>query len=65
MLKKTIYAYFKLLDEKLENWTIVILVIAILIVLVSIIINDLHVSTNKSENSVININWKNYKLINE
>ena len=40
MLKKLVKTYYKLLDEKLENGTVVVLIIALLIVWVSIAIQD-------------------------
>lgn len=43
MLKKLLKNYKKLLDEKIENWTYVVIIISIIIVLVSIIINDYNI----------------------
>jgi len=40
MLKKVVKTYYKLLDEKLENWTIVVLIIALLIVAISFFIRN-------------------------
>jgi len=74
MLKKLIKTYYKLLDEKLENWTIVVLLIAILVVSTSLITNktnaNLLVKTNVIEShlnqySIIDINWVKYKIILE
>ncbi len=65
MVKKIISSYFELLDEKLENWTLVVLLIAILVVLVSILINDLQVRKNHIlERSTIQIDGRTYELIN-
>ncbi len=64
MLKKFIQSYYKLLDEKLENWTIVVIIIALIIVLVSLSINYNNNNfrlINSTEN-VIEINWVKYKL---
>lgn len=66
MVKKIINSYFELLDEKLENWTLVVLVIAILVILVSILINDLQMRQNNViQKTIIEVNWKKYQLINE
>lgn len=81
MLKKIIKSYYKLLDEKLENWTVVVIVIAILIVWVSLIINDTKINSysksnilevnkyttynNIYQNSILEINWLRYKIILE
>lgn len=73
MLKKIIKSYYKLLDEKLENWTMVVLLIAIIIVLISLFIrwDDINLITksniletnNSFSNNIIEVNWKQYKLI--
>ena len=77
MLKKIIKTYYKLLDEKLENWTMVVLLIAILIVSASLLTKDTNANllvknnvfesniTKINQFSIININWKQYKLILE
>lgn len=66
MVKKIINSYFELLDEKLENWTLVVLVIAILVILVSILINDLQMKQKSViHKTTIEVNWKKYQLINE
>jgi len=77
MLKKIIKTYYKLLDEKLENWTIVVVIITALVISVSLITDDtnanLLVKSNILENSkqnqdfynIIEINWIQYKIILE
>lgn len=66
MVKRLISSYFELLDEKLENWTLIVLLIAILVVLVSILINDLQLRKNyNTKVSTIEYNWNKYKLIEE
>jgi hypothetical protein len=72
MVKKIINSYFELLDKKLENWTFIVLIIALLVVFVSILINNLHdkkynvtEKNNKIEKSIIEIDWKKYQLIDE
>jgi hypothetical protein len=77
MLKKIIKTYYRLLDEKLENWTIVVLIIATLIISASLITDDtnanLLVKSNVLENSkqnqnfynIIEIDWTQYKIILE
>lgn len=65
MVKKIISSYFELLDEKLENWTLVVLIIAALVILVSILINDIQMKKNNViEKPTMEINWKKYQLIN-
>lgn len=73
MLKNFIENYYKLFDEKLENWTIIVLIIAILIISVWNITNvsnkEIFVNskTNLLENSIKNeiiiLNGKTYRLI--
>lgn len=72
MLKRFIKNYYKLFDEKLENGTIIVLIIAFLITSVWNITNasnksDLLFKTNlletKTTSEIIIINWKTYKLI--
>ncbi len=66
MVKRFISSYFELLDEKLENWTLVVIVIAILVVLVSILINDLQTRKNHIlERTTIEIDGRTYELINK
>lgn len=80
MLKEFIKNYYKLLDEKLENWTMVVLIIAILIVSASLITKDtnawlytknnvLEINNNKNiitdNYSIIEIDWIKYKIILE
>lgn len=74
MIKKIIKSYFKLLDEKLENWTLVILIIALLIVCVSIMINNSEIKNYNKDNlleikqniinkdNLIEIKWVKYKV---
>lgn len=73
MFKKIIESYYKLLDEKLENGTFVVLIIAILIVLVSLLIwdtNAFYQTNNNIQNShlqssIVEIEWTKYKMILE
>lgn len=77
MLQKLIRNYYKLLDEKLENWTLVVVLIAFLIISVSLITKDtnaifyaknnvLEISSGiNNANSIIEINWIQYKIILE
>ena len=79
MLKKIIKSYYKLLDEKLENWTIIVLLIATLIVSASFITKDtnatlytksniLEIENSKKEKNEINlveVNGIMYKIILE
>ncbi|MDP2090803.1 MAG: hypothetical protein Q8K30_04365 [Candidatus Gracilibacteria bacterium] len=66
MVKRLISSYFELLDEKLENGTLIVLLIAILVVLVSILINDLQLRKNyNTKVSTIEYNGNKYKLIEE
>lgn len=70
MLNKIVKSYYKLLDEKLENWTLVILIIAILIVWVSLLIwktnalswSKVSINDAKINNNIIDIQWKKYKI---
>ncbi len=61
MVKRLINSYVKLLDEKLENWTLIVLIIALLIILVSMIINDLKLNGKNT----IEIDWIKYEKINK
>ena len=72
MIKKIIKTYYKLLDEKLENWTMVVLLIAILIISASLLTKDTNanylvktnvIESNISNKNIITINWVKYKLI--
>lgn len=73
MLKNFIKNYYKLLDEKIENGTIMVLIIAFLITTAWDTINNpnntkkLSLKTsiveNNISNNVIHINWKMYKLV--
>ncbi len=77
MLKKIVQTYQKLLDEKLENWTIIVLLIVGLVVSASFITKDINTTlytksnileiTNisTSQNNIIEINGVKYKLILE
>jgi multidrug efflux pump subunit AcrB len=77
MIKQLIKTYYKLLDEKLENWTIVVLLIAVLIVSIPFLIkntnanmlaksnvleNNIHI---QNTNNILVINWIQYKIILE
>lgn len=70
MLKKIIKSYYKLLDEKLESWPIIILIIAFLIIWVSLVISDTNaiyktktsIFERSTNNSLIEIDWKKYKI---
>ncbi|MDD2871435.1 MAG: hypothetical protein PHS49_05585 [Candidatus Gracilibacteria bacterium] len=64
MVKIIVNSYFKLLDEKLENGTIIVIIIAILVILVSIMVNN-NYQNNNGENTKIQLNGKTYQLINE
>ena len=77
MLRKLVKTYYELLDEKLENWTLVVLLIAILIISASLITNDANASlmiknnvleTNvvyQNQSSIIKIDGVEYKIIFE
>jgi len=72
MLENFIKNYYKLLDEKIENGTIMVLIIALLIITIWNIINSseksdfLGIKSNILEadnnNQLIIINWKKYIL---
>ena len=62
MVKKIIRSYYKLFDEKIENWIIVIIIIVILIVLTSLIINNWNVNNNILADNVLKIDWKEYTI---
>lgn len=64
MLKKLVKTYYKLLDEKLENWTVVVIVIALLIVSVSLLINDTNAGLY-TKNNILEVNWIKYQIILE
>jgi len=73
MLKSFIKSYYKLLDEKIENWTIMVLIIAVLITTIWDTVNNpnntkvLSLKTsnmeNNTNNDIIVIDWKIYKLV--
>ena len=72
MIKKLIKTYYKLLDEKLENWTMVVLLIAVLIISASLLTKDANanllvktniIEHNNYQNSIIEIDWVKYKII--
>lgn len=72
MVKRIIEWYFKILDEKLESWTFVILIIAILVVIASYVTKNSNtnmylksniIEHNFSSGDIIIINWKSYKLM--
>jgi len=72
MLKNFIKNYYKLFDEKLENWTVIVLIIAFLITSVWNVTNassksNLFVKANiletKTTSEIIVINGKTYKLV--
>ncbi len=73
MLKRIIQNYYKLLDEKLENGTVIVLMIAFLVVAIwdvtnaSTTNNNSYVKASISEynksNQFIEVNWKTYKLV--
>lgn len=72
ILKKTIKTYYKLLDEKLQNWTIMVLVISAFIISTWLITKENNVTLytksnildiNNIENNTIHINWVKYELI--
>ena len=77
MLKKLVKTYYKLLDEKLENWTMVVAIIAILIISASLITNDTNASllmknnvleantVLQNQSSIIEIDGVKYKIIFE
>jgi len=66
MIRNFIKNYYKLLDEKLENWTIVVIIIALLIVLVSLSINyknkNFHLNTGIQNSNIVEINWIKYNI---
>ncbi len=66
MFRKFIKNYYKLLDEKLENGTVVVLIIALLIVAVALITQDANAysksKVNLQEYSIVEINWTKYKM---
>lgn len=74
MLQKIIKTYSELLDEKLENWTLVILIIALLIVWVSIMVTNSEIKNYNKNNlleikqsitnkdNLIEIKWVKYKV---
>ena len=73
MIKKFIKNYYKLFDEKLQNGTVIVLIIAFLITSVWNITNANNKSTitfakanileTKTTSEIIIINWRTYQLI--
>jgi len=73
MLKKFIKNYYKLFDEKLQNGTVIVLIIAFLITSVWNITNadnksnltfaKANILETKTTNEIIIINWRTYQLI--
>lgn len=73
MIKKIIKNYYKLLDEKLHNWTFVVIIIAFFIISIWDLTNKnihqnyyLKANIQEAQNTIeyIEINWKTYKLVN-
>lgn len=75
MLNRFVKNYYKLFDEKLKNWTVIVLIIAFLIASVW---NVTHASWKEKQtnnylkanileintwNEYIKVNWKTYKLV--
>ncbi len=74
MIKKIIKTYYKLLDEKLENWTMVVLLIAFLIISASLLTKETNanllvktsvIESNIIQDNTIMINWIKYKILLE
>lgn len=76
MVKKFIKSYYKLLDEKLENWTLVVILIALLIVSAAIITKEdtnawvlvkssLLEAKKINPDNIIEINWIKYQIVLE
>ncbi|MDD3144845.1 MAG: hypothetical protein PHV23_01920 [Candidatus Gracilibacteria bacterium] len=73
MLKSFIKSYYKLLDEKIENGTIMVLIIAVLITTIGDTVNNPNntkvlslktsIMENNTDNDIIVINGKLYKLV--
>lgn len=73
MLESFIKSYYKLLDEKIENWTIMVLIIAVLITTIWDTVNNPNntkvlslktsIMENNTNNDIIVIDWKIYKLV--
>ncbi len=70
-MKNFIKNYYKLFDETLSNWSVIVLIIAFLVAWVwnslyeSDEVNN-YVKTNTLESSIkiIEFDWKKYKIIN-
>ncbi len=73
MINKFIKNYYKLFDEKLNNWTIIVLIIWFMIAWVwnithsyesSITYTKSNILESKAiEKEIIEIDWKTYKLV--
>lgn len=73
MFKKLVRSYYKLFDEKLNNSTIIVLIIALLVAAIWVIVNikspndnsDLKTSIidSKIDKEIIQVDWNTYKLV--
>lgn len=73
MLKRFIKNYYKLFDEKLENWTVIVLIIAFLITSVwsaanadnksNLTFAKANILETKTTSEIIIINGKTYQLV--
>lgn len=74
MLRKVIKNYYKLFDEKINNWSVIVLIIWFMIAWVWNIANWYETTFNYAKantieskielNQYIKVNWKTYKLVN-
>ena len=55
MFKKIVKFYYNILDNKIQNWTLVVLIIALLIVFISLIIRnwDINMKISQSDSNTI------------
>ncbi len=55
MLKKFIKSYYQLLDEKIENWTLIVVLIWVLIISASMLVKDTEAGLY-TKNNLLEIN---------
>ena len=63
MVKAFIKNYYKLFDEIINNWTIIVLLIIAIVIWVSYLSKEQRTKNTLSSTNIVEIDWVKYKVV--